>query len=107
MLAHARGQARDDLIGVRCDKVRNREARTRYRFRRLIRRGSDDWRGKRDAVTCGWEDVCAISACVVFRFLEEQSGSGVGGGEGRRTIAESLEHVADVESQSAVDGRSG
>lgn len=83
VLAHARRQARDNLISVRCDEVRNREACTRHRFRRLTRRGSDDWRGKRDAVACGWEDICAISACVVFRLLEGQLGRwgrGRGGG---------------------------
>lgn len=61
----------------------------------FIRRGGDDLGGKRDAVTCGREDIYSMMNMVLISVL-----GAVGkwrGGVRKRTVAESLEHITDIE----------
>lgn len=96
---NTRSQALHNLLSDRCYEIRNREACPRHRF--ICNGGGDDkLRGKRDAVACGGEDVCGILGSVIMgvgrRGEKGMMGKRKGWREKQRTIAESLEHIADV-----------
>ena len=85
-------------MSVWCDEVWYREALTGHRCSAVHSvRGGGLGRGEGDAVTCGWEYVCIMRCVIPVRRAE--------GGKHERTVAESLEHVTDIEGQGAGNWR--